>query len=156
MDSTQHSARQVRVHIDQKPYESPSPTTSVALYQLGVIGADLGLYKEVQGNREDIALPRDESAIHVHQDEHFHSGPIVVPSYTIIVNAEQKVVRKAVLTYAEVVTLAYSPPPTGPNVVITVLFKHAAGPVHEGTLSAGGTVKVKNGTVFNVRVSDKS
>jgi hypothetical protein len=156
MEQTLHGAHQVRVHIDQKPYESPNPTTGAALYQLGAIGVDLALYKEVEGNREDIALPRDEASIHVHQDQHFHSGPIVMPSFKIIVNAEQKVVQKAILNYAEVVALAYPNPPTGPNVVITVLFKHAAGPVHEGTLSPGGTVTVKNGTVFNVRVSDKS
>lgn len=156
MNQPSHSVHSARVHIDQHIYDSPNPTTGEALYQLGAIAADLALYKEVTGDREDVALSRDQAVIHLHEDEHFHSGPLKVQTFTIIVNAEQKVVHKAVLTYAEVVALAYPNPPTGPNVIITVLFKHAAGPEHEGTLSAGETVKIKNGTVFNVRVSDKS
>ena len=30
-----HEGHSVRIHIDQKPYESPNPTTGTALYRLG-------------------------------------------------------------------------------------------------------------------------
>lgn len=32
---------EVRVHIDQKPYESPNPTTGEALYKLGHVHKDI-------------------------------------------------------------------------------------------------------------------
>ena len=68
------SVHQVRVHIDQHPYHSPNPTTGAALYALGKVQPHHELFREVEGNREDIALPNNDAAIHLHQDEHFHSG----------------------------------------------------------------------------------
>ena len=43
----------VRIHIDQKEYESPNPTTGEALYILGNVQPGLELYREVRGDRED-------------------------------------------------------------------------------------------------------
>jgi hypothetical protein len=34
MENHEHK-HQVRIHIDQKPHESPNPTTGEALYKLG-------------------------------------------------------------------------------------------------------------------------
>jgi hypothetical protein len=44
----------------------------------------------------------------------------------------------------------------GPNVVYTVTYKKAAGPQREGTLDEGESVEIKNGTIFNVRRTDRS
>src|ERR1700730_12139234 len=65
---------EVRVHIDQHPYKSPSPTTGVALYALAHVGEGLELFKEVEGHREDAAVPKDGTELHLKEDEHFHSG----------------------------------------------------------------------------------
>jgi hypothetical protein len=60
------------------------------------------------------------------------------------------------LTFEHVVRLAVDPVPSGPNILITVSYRNAAGHKPAGTLVKGETVKIKNETVFNVTVTDKS
>lgn len=144
----------VRVHIDQNPYDSPNPTTGSSLYALAGIHQGLELFREAEGNLEDQLVAKDGHELHLKQDEHFHSGKD--RKFRIIVNLEEKVVTKKVLTFWEVVRLAYPPSADGPNVVYTVTFKKAAGSRHEGTLEDGQTVEIKNGTIFNVRRTDRS
>lgn len=77
---------------------------------------------------------------------------------TIIVNGRQKSVPKnSELTAAQVVALAFDNPPTGPNILFTITYRKG-GNEHrpEGTLADNDTVKVKDGTVFNVTATDKS
>ena len=76
-------------------------------------------------------------------------------NYEIVVNGELKVVENETVTYEQVVTLAYPTPP-GPGTRFTVTFRNAQHP-HEGSLAPGGSVQVKKeGTVFNVRATNKS
>jgi hypothetical protein len=144
----------VRVHIDQNPYELPNPTTGAALYALTGIHQGLELFREVEGNLEDELVAHDGHELRLKPDEHFHSGKD--RKFRIIVNLQEKVVTKQVLTFWEVVRLAYPPSADGPDVVYTVTFKKAAGPRREGTLEDGQTVEVKNGTIINVRRTDHS
>jgi hypothetical protein len=74
----------------------------------------------------------------------------------IVVNGRPKTVAGDVITFEQVVALGLDPVPEGPNVVITVTYSHARGPKQEGTLSAGHSVEIKNGTRFNVKATDKS
>lgn len=74
---------------------------------------------------------------------------------TVIVNGRPKTVTKRVLTFAEVVALAFPNPP-GPNTIYSVTYRGARGPKPSGTLSEGGSVKIKNKTTFNVTPTDKS
>ena len=152
----EHAGPQARIHIDQHLYESPNPTTGSALYALGKVAPGLELFREVEGDREDAGVPNDGTLIHLRQDAHFHSGAPVEKVYHIIVNLEPREVRKKVLTFWEVVALAYPNPPKGPNIVYTVTYRRAAGPVHQGSLVEGGTVEIKNGTIFSVTQTDKS
>jgi hypothetical protein len=144
----------VRVHIDQNPYDSPNPTTGAALYALVGIHQGLELFREVDGNQEDQLVANDAGELRLMQGEHFHSGKD--RKFRIIVNLEEKVVTKKVLTFWEVVRLAYPPSADGPQVVYTITFKKAAGPRREGTLEEGQKVEIKNGTIFNVRRTDRS
>jgi hypothetical protein len=74
----------------------------------------------------------------------------------IFINGTAHEVHEELLTYADVVKLEYGDdPPSGPGVLITITFKHARKP-HEGSLVSGGEVEVKEGTRFDVRVTDKS
>jgi hypothetical protein len=75
----------------------------------------------------------------------------------IIVNGKKKVVTSKELAFDQVVDLAYepNPRPTGDNWVFTVTYRKAEGKP-EGTLLPGDTVKVKDGTIFNVTATDKS
>lgn len=77
---------------------------------------------------------------------------------TIIVNGRQRSVPKnSELTVAQVVALAFDNPPTGQNVEFTITYRKG-GNEHrpEGSMSGNDTVKVKEGTVFNVTATDKS
>ncbi len=62
-----------RIHIDQKPYDSPNPTTGEA-HKLGNVQHGRELYREVEGDRDDEEIPRGKEAVHLTEDEHFHSG----------------------------------------------------------------------------------
>ena len=74
----------------------------------------------------------------------------------IIVNAAQKTVDKGELTYDDVVALAFNPVPQGPNVGFAITYRRGHGDKPEGHLTAGETVKVKDGMIFNVTPTDKS
>ena len=75
-------------------------------------------------------------------------------TYEIVVNGRKKAVESDVLTFEQVVVLASLPP--GAQVTYTVTYRHAAQHPAEGTLVAGQSVKIKNGTAFVVTATDKS
>lgn len=74
--------------------------------------------------------------------------------FTIIVNGRAKVVAEKELSFAQIVALASLP--TGPNFVFTVTYRRGEGKKPEGTLVEGGTVRIKDGMIFNVTATDKS
>ena len=74
----------------------------------------------------------------------------------VFVNGRKKVVTSSELSFEEVVRLAFDPPPSGPYIMITVTYRNGAGRPPEGTLVSGRSVKVRDGTVFNVTATDKS
>lgn len=152
VENAGHSA--VRVHVDQNPYDSPNPTTGTALYALARIHEGHELFREVDGDHEDEPVPNDGHELRLKQDEHYHSAKD--RKFKIIVNLEEVVVAKKILTFHEVVKLAYPNVQDGPNVVYTVTYKKAAGPQREGTLDEGQSVEIKDGTIFNVRRTDRS
>ena len=145
---------EVRIHIDQHQYESPNPTTGAALYALGNVPAGLELYREVSGDREDTPIENGPETVQLKPDEHFHSGQ--PKTYRIYVNGEEKVVTTKRLTFAEIVTLAFPTPPTGDNILFTISYEDGPRPNPAGSLTAGGTVKIKDGMIFNVTPTDKS
>ncbi len=74
----------------------------------------------------------------------------------IIVNGERKTVPSQVVSYTEVVTLAYPTPPS-PDTMFTVTYRNALAPNKEGSLVNGQSVEVREeGTIFNVRATGKS
>ena len=75
----------------------------------------------VTGDHEDEFIPKDGNEIRLTQDEHFHSAKD--RKFRIIVNLEEKVVTKRVLTFSEVVKLAYPRVQDGPDVIYTVTYK---------------------------------
>lgn len=73
----------------------------------------------------------------------------------IIVNGEDHSVSSDVVTYQEVVTIAFPIPPS-PDARYTVSFRHAKEP-HEGSLAPNQSVVVRQkGTIFNVKATGKS
>ena len=74
--------------------------------------------------------------------------------YRIVVNGEEKTVKSDVVSYEEVVLLAYPEPPM-PNAIYSVTFEKAKEP-HAGDLVRGQTVEIKEGTEFDVTPTGKS
>ena len=146
----------VSIHIDEKPYESPNPTTGEALYKLGHIPLGYDLFREVRGDREDPIVENDDEPVHLRENEHFHSGPAQPRKYTIIVNGQQKVVTTRKVSFQEIVKLAFPTPPTGTNILYTVSYEDGPRVNPQGSLKEGQSVVVKNWMIFNVTATDKS
>lgn len=145
-------AKEVRIHIDREPYESPNPTTGSALYHLARVNGHRDLFRETEGNQEDQLIPKDETTIRLQQDEHFYNQV----GFEIVVNARRHVIEHKHVTFEQVVQLAF-PGAHGPNIVFSMTYRHAASHPHAGELAAGGAVDVKRkGTIFNVTKTDKS
>lgn len=84
-----------------------------------------------------------------------HEGQGQDKSFTVIVNAQPKVVTGKEISFEAIVNLAF-PSPAGPNMMFTVTYRRGEGNKPEGTLVEGETVKVKEGMIFNVTATDKS
>ena len=74
---------------------------------------------------------------------------------TIIVNGRERSVEEKDVSFEEAVELAFPGSPSGPNLVYTVAYRKAAGN-RSGDLLPGQSVKVKEGTIFDVTQTDKS
>jgi hypothetical protein len=75
---------------------------------------------------------------------------------TIIVNTREKTVTEKEMSFDEVVHLAYETPPSGSDVLFTVIYHRARGEKPEGTLVEGQAVKVHDGMVFDVTPTTRS
>lgn len=76
---------------------------------------------------------------------------------TIKVNGTDEIVPKGNVTYDQIVAFGIALGlPTGPNILYTITYRKAESKPHEGDLDQGGTVEVKEGTIFNVTATDKS
>ena len=155
MEHHEHK-HQVRIHIDENPHESPNPTTGEALYKLGHVQPDYDLFREVRGDKEDPIVENDDEPVHLREDEHFHSGPAQPRKYTIIVNGQKKTVTTRMVSFNEIVKLAFPTPPTGANILYTVSYEDGPRVNPQGSLKEGQSVVVKNGMIFNATATDKS
>lgn len=145
------AAHLVRIHINRDAFESPNPTTGEALYRLAEIPKHHELYREVQGNEEDERIPRDETTIHLTQDEHFYSQKI----FDILVNGDEHEIITKEITYDRVVDLYLG---SGGKPSNEYLVKYSHGPAENpsGTLAPGQKVKVKDGMRFRVAGTGES
>jgi hypothetical protein len=150
----QEQTHEVKIFIDQNSYHSPNPTTGAALYVLGNVRPGMELFREVTGDREDSEVDNGTESVHLKQDEHFHSGK--PKAYKITVNGRQKEVSTKTLTFDQVVALAFNPVPSGPNVQFTVTYRKGPRKNHEGSMTEGETVRIRDGMIFDVTETNKS
>lgn len=75
---------------------------------------------------------------------------------TIVVEATQHEWPKDEITYAEVVTLEFPDYPQHPDINYSVTYHRGHGDKPEGILPPAGSVKVKEGMVFNVSPTGQS
>lgn len=146
-----NQADHLRIHINRQPYESPNPTSGMALYALADIAKHEKLFREVEGDEEDQLVPRDETPIHLKQNGHFYSQK----TFEILVNGDEHEIDTKEITYARVVELYIG---SGGKPSNEYLVKYSHGPVEnpEGTLPPGQKVKVKDGMRFRVAGTGES
>jgi hypothetical protein len=75
---------------------------------------------------------------------------------TIIVEGTQHEWPKEEITYEEVVTLEVPDYAQHPEITYSVKYTRGQGNKPEGILSPGGSVKVKDGMIFNVSETGQS
>jgi hypothetical protein len=144
-------AQLVRIHINREAFDSPNPTSGEALYGLGEIPAQERLYREVDGDKEDKPVPRDDAHFHLKEDEHFYSQEV----FSIFVNTDDHVVEEKHISYAQVVDLYLG---SGGKPSNEYLVKYSHGPAENpsGTLAPGQKVAVKDGMRFRVAGTGES
>ena len=77
--------------------------------------------------------------------------------FKIVVNGTEHAVSNNVVTFNEVVDIAFPGHPINPDIVFSVTFEKAESKPHQGTLASGGSVTVKhNGTTFDVTQTNRS
>ncbi len=80
----------------------------------------------------------------------------VKKAVTIIVNGTAHQEPKDEVTYTEIVTLAYPDFPSHPERTYSVTYERGQGEKPTGILSPGGSVKVKEGMIFYVKLAGQS
>ncbi len=142
----------VRIHIDKRHYESPTPTTGAALYLLARVPVGLQIFKEGHGHEEDMPIPNDDSKVELKNGDHFRTGKSA--GVTIYVNTEPVVWDRPQISYEELVKLAFPDGPVDGNVRYSITWTKPDG--SEGAVLKDGKVKVVDGMKFDVRNTDKS
>jgi hypothetical protein len=77
-------------------------------------------------------------------------------SFEIFVNAQPKKWAEEMISFSQVVALAFPNPSMGGNIVYTVTYSRGPKENPQGTLVEGQSVRVKSGMVFDVTKTDKS
>jgi hypothetical protein len=77
-------------------------------------------------------------------------------THTIFVNGKEKTVEVNEVTYEQILLLAYPNPDTGDNVSYVITWARNEHGQATGKLLPGGTVKVNDGMVFNVKRAIRS
>ncbi len=93
---------------------------------------------------------------HNHQggSSHEHTGHDRIVN--IVVNGREKTITGKVITFDDLVHLAFENPPTGEFICFTITYRRGHGNRPEGILNEGESVRVKDGMIFNVTATDKS
>lgn len=76
--------------------------------------------------------------------------------FNVVVNGKAKKVDQSVLTFEEVVNLAYPTPPESGDLVYTVIFHNADQEPKNGDLVPTQKVTVRNGTSFTIKHAVRS
>jgi hypothetical protein len=72
----------------------------------------------------------------------------------IFINTREFVVPKTKLSYQDLVDMAYPGDVPGPDKVYEITYSNEHGP--DGSVGVGGEIKLKEGMVFNVGITNRS
>lgn len=148
------SDRSFRFLLDGRRFEwGADLITGLTLKKLA--GADperYGVWLEVRGGKD--RRLRDDEFVNLGKEgtERFFTKEL-----TIVVNGREKSIKRGQeMTFDQLIALAYDNPPTGEFICFTVTYRSGPRANPEGILAETETVKVQDGMIFNVTVTDKS
>ena len=147
----------VTIFIDAAPYRVPAGAiTEQQLRELTspAIPDDHRLYRDIRDDLDD-PITEDEIVVIMDGERFFTKNPVPT-HFQIIVNGTKHTVVGSILSFETIAAIAYPDPPAGAQLLFTVGYSRAIAPRPTGTLRAGESVTVKNGTIFNVTATDKS
>lgn len=121
-----------------------------ALYQLAAPRDDEGIFLDVRGGTDRLVTPDEMVDLAGGGVERFVTARKPPTQFQVIVNGRPRTVMGAHVTFEQIVQLAFADQPVEPGSVFSMTYRHAASAPHAGELAPGGSVQVKNGTVFNV------
>lgn len=127
----------------------PSLPASV-LYALAAVGEDQAVFLDARGGTDRLIEHGDTLDLSAPGVERFVTAVKPPTTYEIIVNGRPRVVTDRVVTFEQIVQLAFPNQQGEPNVVFSMTYRHAASKPPAGELGPHGSVEVKTGTVFNV------
>jgi len=87
--------------------------------------------------------------------EQVTDNPTIVTTH-IIINGRLHEVGGEMITFEQVIILAFGSISNDPNIVYTVVYKKGPAGNPEGSMVRGDLVKIKNEMVFNATLTDKS
>jgi Multiubiquitin len=151
-----HTDRDFKLTLDDSQIAWGKPAISGStLYTLANISDDRAIFLEVRGGMDKLIAPEETIDLTAPGIERFITAPRPTQAIEIIVNARPKVVSGSYVTFEQIVELAF-PGSHNPNAVFTMTYSNAASMPPKGSLTAGKSVKIKTGTIFNVTQADKS
>ncbi len=128
--------------------------TVASLRGLFELGDDTDLLRDYESPRDEL-LDDDDNL-------RFADGPVFITrrtaerKVTIIVNARPRDWSERMISFEQVLPLAFDPVRTEPLILYTVIYSRGPKSNPEGELVAGGSVLVKNRMVFLVTETDRS
>ncbi|EOD4265772.1 multiubiquitin domain-containing protein [Acinetobacter baumannii] len=144
--------REFKLTLDGRELKWGKPTIEAhSLYVLSGIGPDQAIFFEVRGGTDRL-LEADEILDLTNSGvEHFITAKRPIRDYTIVVNSREETVINPVVTFEQIVQLAFPNAPCESNTIYSMTYRNAASRPHAGELAEGGVVEVKHkGTIFNV------
>lgn len=151
-----HTDRDFKLTLDGRQIAWGKPAINGStLYKLANIDHDRAVFLEVRGGKDKPIEPEEIIDLTAPGIERFITAPRSTLESEIVVNARPKAVSGSEVTFEQIVQLAF-PGSHNPNSVFSITYRKAASTPPEGELGTGGSVKIKQGTIFNVTRTDKS
>lgn len=152
--STQTNEIEVKILVDDQEYTTSNSMTGAALHKLAGLQPEQTLFRESPRPEDDDEIDDDEEIVSLQAGERLRRG--LRKGYKIIINGQEKVVRRKWVTFAEIVSIAFPTSPGGQDLLFTITYEDGPKRNPEGSLLEGGKVKVKNGMIFNVTATNRS
>jgi hypothetical protein len=151
-----HTDRDFKLTLDNHQIVWGKPAISGSdLYKLAKVGDDQAVFLEVRGGEDRLIKPQETIDLTAPGIEHFITALRPTTTIEIIVNGRLRAVPRTQVTFEEIVQLAF-PGSHDSNTAFSITYRKAASVPPEGELGAGGIVKIKQGTIFNVTRTIKS